>query len=64
MFGLDKLFKKDPLEKLRRDYAAKVSAATAAQRSGKMPLFASLTAEAEEIGKEMDRLEAEGSAAR
>ena len=61
MLGLDKLFKKDPLKKLRRDYAAKVSAATEAQRSGKIPLFATLTAEAEEMAKEIDRLEAEGS---
>ena len=49
-----KLFKKDPTKKLEAQYARKLEAALDAQRRGKMPLFATLTAEAEEIGHDGD----------
>ena len=57
MLGLAKLFRKDPLKDLHRDYAVKVRAATEAQRAGRITLFASLSAQAEEIAKEIGRLE-------
>lgn len=53
-----KWLKKDPADKLRSRYAATMEKATQAQRAGKIPLFAKLTAEAEEIAAEIDRLEA------
>lgn len=51
------LFKTDPAKKLKKQYAKKLEEARDAQRSGKMPLFATLTAEAEEIGRRIDALE-------
>ena len=46
----------DPKKKLEKQYARKLEEALAAQRSGKMPLYATLTAEAEEIGQQLDDL--------
>ena len=51
-----KLFKADPLPKLEKAYARKLEEARDAQRGGNMPLYASITAEAEEIGKRIDTL--------
>ena len=51
-----KLFKTDPKKKLEKQYARKLEEARDAQRSGKIPRFAELTAEAEEIGRELDAL--------
>lgn len=52
------LFKSDPKKKLEKQLAKKLEEARNAQRAGKMPLFASLSAEAEAIGKELDALSA------
>ena len=51
-----KLFKSDPTQKLEKEYARKLEEARDAQRAGKIPLFATLTAEAEEIGQRLDAL--------
>ena len=51
-----KLFQANPVRKLEKEYARKLKEALDAQRSGKMPLFATLTAEAEEIGQRLDAL--------
>ncbi len=50
------LFKTDPLPKLEKEYARKLEEARNAQRGGKIPLFAQLTAEAEAIGERIDEL--------
>ena len=50
------LFKTDPLPKLEKEYARKLEEALNAQRGGKIPLFAQLTAEAEAIGERIDEL--------
>ena len=47
MFGL---FKSNPVAKLEKQLAAKMEEAMNAQRNGKMPLFAQLSAEAAEAG--------------
>lgn len=54
MFGL---FKRDPTAKLRKQYAAKLEQAVEAQRSGKIPHYAELMAESEEIAQRIDALE-------
>ena len=51
-----KIFRRDPIEKLERQHARKMEEAIQAQRNGKIPLFAELTSEAEEIATEIDRL--------
>lgn len=53
MFGI---FKNDPRKKLEKQYAAKLEAARDAQRSGNIKLFAQLSAEAEEIVKQIENL--------
>ncbi len=53
MFGL---FKTDPRKKLEKAYAAKLEAARDAQRGGDIKLYAKLTAEAEEIIKQIEDL--------
>lgn len=53
------LFRKDPVAKLEKQLAAKMEEAMNAQRNGKMPLFAQLSAEAEAIGQELDQLKAD-----
>ena len=50
------LFQSDPIKKLEKQYARKLEEARDAQRAGKIPLFAILTAEAEEIGQRLDAL--------
>lgn len=52
-----KLFQTDPKKKLEKEYARKLEEARDAQRAGKIPLFATLTAEAEEIGQRLDALQ-------
>ena len=49
-FGLSS----SPVKKLEKTYAKKLAEAVAAQRAGKIPEFAKLTAEAEEIGRKLD----------
>lgn len=51
-----KLFQSDPTKKLEKQYAAKLEEARDAQRNGKIPLFAALTAEAEAIALRIDEL--------
>ena len=51
-----KLFKSDPIQRLEKEYARKLEEARDAQRAGKIPLFATLTAGAEEIGQRLDAL--------
>lgn len=53
MFGI---FKSDPRKKLEKAYAEKLEAARDAQRSGDIKLYAKLTAEAEEIIKQIESL--------
>ena len=55
-----KLFQSDPTKKLEKQYARKLEEARDAQRAGKIPLFATLTAEAEEIGQRLDALKHNG----
>ena len=52
-----KFLQKDPKKKLEKQYAAKVKEAREAQRAGKIPLFATLTAEAEELERRLEELE-------
>lgn len=49
-------FKSDPKKKLEKEYAAKLEAATAAQRNGKIPLYAQLMDESEQIAKRLDAM--------
>ena len=50
------LFRSDPKKKLEKQYNQKLEQARNAQRAGNMPLFATLTAEAESIGEQLDAL--------
>lgn len=54
--ALLRLFKTDPAAKLEKQYARKLEQARDAQRGGKIPEFADLSAEAEAIGKQLDEL--------
>jgi len=51
---------KSPEEKLRAEYKSLMEQALAAQRGGKRPLFAQLTAQAEEVGARLDALTEKG----
>ncbi|MEO1172931.1 MAG: DUF6435 family protein [Myxococcota bacterium] len=55
MFGF---LKKDPVKKLRAQYGRLLEEAQALQRRGDIKGYAEKTAEAEEIGKQIDALEA------
>ena len=48
------LFSSNPLKKLEKAYSKKSLEAIAAQRAGKVPRFAELSAELEEIGRQLD----------
>ncbi len=53
-----KLFsKKDPVAQLEKSYARKLEEARDAQRGGRMPDFAELSAEAEQIRVQLEELE-------
>jgi len=54
MFGL---FKSDPTKKLRKTYDAKLEQAMLAQRKGDIKTYSMLTAESEEIWKQIQALE-------
>lgn len=56
MFGF---LKADPAKKLRKIYDQKSTEAMLAQRKGDIKSYAMLTAEAEELWKEIEKLEAE-----
>ncbi len=51
--------KANPLKKLKKQYADKLEQGMQAQRNGDMRLYAELTAEAEAMYKEIQRLESE-----
>ncbi len=46
--------RRDPVKNLERLHARKLEEALAAQRAGKLPTFARLTAEAEELERKID----------
>tara|TARA_B100000768_G_scaffold109995_1_gene101975 strand:- start:33 stop:206 length:174 start_codon:yes stop_codon:yes gene_type:complete len=49
-------FKKDPVEKLNKQYYQKLESAMLAQRSGDIKSYSSITAEAEAIKLEIDKI--------
>jgi len=51
------LFKSDPTKKLRKRYHAKLEEAMLAQRKGDIKTYSFITAEAEELLKEIEGLE-------
>lgn len=51
--------KKDPIKKLNKTYYAKLEQAMHAQRNGDIKSYSLITAEAEKIREEIDRLTAE-----
>lgn len=51
------IFKSDPTKKLRKTYEMKLEQALQAQRNGNMKSYAMITAEAEEIYKQIQELE-------
>lgn len=53
MFGL---FKKNPTAKLEKQYNILLEKARDAQRSGDIKLYARITAESEEVWKEIEKL--------
>lgn len=55
MFGL---FKSDPTKKLRKQYDIKLEQAMLSQRKGDIRSYAMLSAEAEKIWAEIEKLEA------
>lgn len=57
MFGL---FKSDPTKKLRKQYDAKLEKAMLAQRKGDIKTYSMLTAEAEGIWAEIEKLKSSG----
>ncbi len=58
MFGL---LKKSPTKKLKEEHKALLEKAFQAQRNGDIRLYSTLTAEAEAVRAEIDRLEGEQS---
>ena len=59
-----KFFKSNPLDKLQKQYAKKLEEARDAQRRGQIPVYATLTSEAEEIGRQIDDLKRRQDAGR
>lgn len=53
MFGL---FKKDPIKKLQKEYTALMEKALHAQRNGDIEGYARLSQQADDLSKEMDKL--------
>ena len=51
-------FRRDPMAQLEKKYSRKLEEARDAQRNGKIPQYATLMGEAEEIAAEIDRLKA------
>ncbi|MEZ9525597.1 DUF6435 family protein [Enterovibrio norvegicus] len=50
-------FKKDPAKKLRNTYNAKLEQAMKAQRNGDIKSYSLITAEAEDIWQEIEKIE-------
>ncbi|MEM1112283.1 MAG: DUF6435 family protein [Pseudomonadota bacterium] len=59
MFGL---FNKSPLKKLQKDHEALVTKAFHAQRNGDIRLYSTLTAEAEALREEIERVKNDAAA--
>ena len=53
-----RLFRRSSVAKLEKQYRQKLDRARCAQRSGKIPLYATLTAEAEILGRQLDQARA------
>ncbi|WP_217525291.1 DUF6435 family protein [Vibrio metschnikovii] len=53
------IFKSDPAKKLRKQHALKLENAMLAQRKGDIRTYSQLTFEADEMYKQIERLEAE-----
>lgn len=51
------IFKKDPIKKLNKAYEAKLEQAMYAQRNGDIKSYSMITAEAEDIVKQIQELE-------
>lgn len=51
------LFKKNPIKKLNKAYGIKLEQAMLAQRNGDIKSYSMLTAEAEKIREEIEKLE-------
>lgn len=51
-----KFLKIDPTARLEKEVARKLEAARDAQRSGRIPEYAALSAEAEALGRQLDEL--------
>ena len=51
------IFKSDPSKKLKQQYAAKLEQAMFAQRNGDMRSYAMLTAEAEGVREQLQKIE-------
>jgi hypothetical protein len=58
MFGL---FKKNPVEKLEKQYSSIMTKAVEAQRNGDIKTFSTLSFEAEEILKKIDKIKEQAS---
>ncbi|MCP4915084.1 MAG: Lacal_2735 family protein [Oligoflexia bacterium] len=58
MFGI---FKSDPVKKLRKEFEKLSEEAMHAQRNGNIELYAKLTQQADNIYKEIEKLELENS---
>ena len=54
------LFKKNPSKKLEKEYNRLLEQARDAQRSGDIKLFATLSAQAEEVWKQVEAVKAAG----
>ncbi|MCR9204140.1 MAG: DUF6435 family protein [Halobacteriovoraceae bacterium] len=54
MFGI---FKSDPIKKLQKEYEKVSAQAIEAQRNGNIELFGELSQKADELGKEIDKLQ-------
>ncbi|MEM1247334.1 MAG: DUF6435 family protein [Acidobacteriota bacterium] len=52
-----KLFGSNPRKKLEKELRKKLEEAAEAQRAGKIPVFAVLSSEAEELQKQLDALD-------
>ncbi|MCG9727541.1 DUF6435 family protein [Vibrio brasiliensis] len=53
------LFKRDSTKKLKKQYAAKLDQAMLAQRRGDIRTYSLLTAEAEELGQQIEALQSQ-----
>ncbi|CAM3080399.1 DUF6435 domain-containing protein [Vibrio tubiashii] len=53
------LFKRDSTKKLKKQYAAKLEQAMLAQRRGDIRTYSLLTAQAEELGQQIEALQSQ-----